>query len=348
MAAGELVHPVPAPDPVETASGIEREADDHRVVDRRHGDIVPGEDGQIVFRVVQHFQDRIAFQQRLQRGQRRIARGLFGPVGEHVAAAMAQGDIAGIVRPEREADPDQLRPHRVERARFGVDRHEARFVGAEDPMFESVHGGDRLVGGAVHRGHLGRRLAIARCARFRTLVFGLRGIEIVGPVRAAAARIETAQQAGEAMLFEEGGERFGRHLVQLHVVERDGERAILLQGHENAAEFGIGAMLDQSLLELRFLHVRRRIERGGQRAVVGDQLARGLRTDAEDAGDIVDRVAHQRQHVAQLLGRDAEFLYDLVAPDALRFHRVEHVDAARGNWGTKASGGSGRLALYWS
>ena len=89
-------------------------------------------------------------------------------------------------------------------------------------------------------------------------------------------------------------------------------------------------MLDQSLLELGLLHVRRGIERGGQRAVIGDQLARGLGADAEDAGDVVDRIAHQRQDVAQLLGRDAEFLDHLVAPDALRFHRIEHVDAAAG------------------
>ena len=333
MAARQLVHPVTAPDTVEAAPGIEREADDHRIVDRCDMDVVARQDVEIIFRVVQHLQDRVAFQKRFQGRESAFAGDLFGLFSKHVVAAalrddMAQRDVTGVVGAQGQANADQVRPHRVERAGFRIDGHDPRGMGAGDPVFEPVHAGHGLVGGAVHCRHVGRRLAIALGPRFRALVFTLHGIEIVGPVGAAAARIEAAQQAGEAMLFEEGGERFARHFVELHVLERDGKRAILLQRHENAAEFRILAMLDQPFLELGLLHVRRRIERSGERAVLRDQLAGGLGADAEDAGNIVHRIAHQRQHVPQLLGRDAEFLDHFVAPDALRFHRVEHVDAA--------------------
>ena len=49
-------------------------------------------------------------------------------------------------------------------------------------------------------------------------------------------------------------------------------------------------------------------EHGLEAAIFLDQLGRGLRADAGHAGHVVDAVAHQRQHVAELLGRDAELL----------------------------------------
>ena len=61
--------------------------------------------------------------------------------------------------------------------------------------------------------------------------------------------------------------------------------------------------------------------------MLGDQLARGLGADAEDARDIVDRIAHQGEHVAYLFRRDAELFLDLLDVDARALHRVEHVDA---------------------
>ncbi len=66
------------------------------------------------------------------------------------------------------------------------------------------------------------------------------------------------------MLFEEGGERFGRHAVELELVERLGKIGILLQRHENAAHLGILAMFDQALLQLGGLHALCRIERGSE------------------------------------------------------------------------------------
>ncbi len=65
-----------------------------------------------------------------------------------------------------------------------------------------------------------------------------------------------------------------------------------------------------------------------ERAVGRDQLARALVADARNALDVVDRVAHQREHVDDLLGSDAELLLHArrVEPGAL-VAGVEDADA---------------------
>ena len=86
-------------------------------------------------------------------------------------------------------------------------------------------------------------------------------------------------------------------------------------------------MLDQVLLELRLVIWSVAGQHGLQVAELLDQLGRGLGADAWDAGHIVDAVAHQREHVADLLRRHAELLLEhLGAVDAAVVHRVEHVD----------------------
>jgi hypothetical protein len=47
-----------------------------------------------------------------------------------------------------------------------------------------------------------------------------------------------------------------------------------------------------------------------ERTVARDQVARPLFADARHALDVVDRVSHQREHVHDLLRRDAELLLD--------------------------------------
>ncbi len=130
------------------------------------------------------------------------------------------------------------------------------------------------------------------------------------------------------MLFEKRRQWLGGYAIQFELVERLGKVAILPQRHQHPAHLGIAAVLDQSLLELGGLHPVRRIERRGERAVFGDQSARGLGADAEDAGNVVDRIAHQREDVADQFGRDPELGLDLLDIDPLALHGVEHVDSA--------------------
>ena len=185
---------------------------------------------------------------------------------------------------------------------------------------------DAFIGAAIHHGVIGQRLAVAVAGGGCTCGVLFRGVEIGGARRAAIARFEPLEQAGEAMLAEESGERFGRNLVELHVLERDRQAAIFAQGHQNAAQLRIRAVLDQPFLELALLHAVGRVERSGQPAVFGNQLARGLGANPEDAGDVVDRIAHEREHVTDFFGSDPELFLDLFDVDAGVLHRVEHVD----------------------
>ena len=326
MAFGQFVHPVTAADPVELAPGIEIEADDHRIVDRRYRHAVAREHVEIVFAVVEHLEHGIIRQQRRERLERGSLVDLHRLLGKHVAAAMTKRDIAGIIGAQRQADADQIALHAIERAGFGIDRDQPRGLRALDPGLEPVERLDAFIGAAIDRGKIGQRLAIARRIGGRTGRVALRRVEIGGARRAAIACLEPFEQAGEAMLAEEGGERFAGDLVELHVVERHGQAAILAQRHQHSAELGIGAIFEQAFLELAFLHALCRIERGGQSAMFGDQAAGSLGADTEDTGDVVDRIAHQRENIADLFGRDAEFLLDLLDIDARILHRVEHVD----------------------
>ena len=326
MAARQLVHPVAATDPVELAPGVEIEAHDHRVLDRRDGNAVAREHVEIVFAIVEHLDHGIAGEQRRERGERSGLVHLRRTFGKHVAAAMAQRDIAGIVGSECQAHPDEIAQHAVERAGLRIDRDQPRRLRPRDPLFEPLKRLHAFIGAAIRCGKFGQRLAVARTAGRRAGGFGLGRIEIGRARRAAIAGLEPLEQAGEAMLAKESGERFGRNLVKLHVLERDGQAAVLAQRYQHAAEFGIGAVFDQPLLELALLHALGSIERSGKPAVFGNQLASGLGADAENAGNIVDRIAHQREHVADLVGPDAEFFLDLVDIDPGILHRVEHVD----------------------
>ena len=86
-------------------------------------------------------------------------------------------------------------------------------------------------------------------------------------------------------------------------------------------------MGDQIFLHLRFLHRRRGLQSRLQPAIFGDELRRRLGADTGNTRHIVDAVAHQRQHVAQLFGLHAELAHDIVGSAPLILHRVVHVDA---------------------
>ena len=88
---------------------------------------------------------------------------------------------------------------------------------------------------------------------------------------------------------------------------------------------GVG---QQRLAVLLLRNVGRALEQRVERAVGGNQIAGALFADAGHALHVVDRVAHQREHVHDLLRRDAELLFHAggVVPRAF-VARVEHADA---------------------
>ena len=198
---------------------------------------------------------------------------------------------------------------------------------ALDPFFEPGQRLHAFIAGTIDSRIIRRRLAIALLAGGHAFGILPGGIEFGRSRGAASASVEPLQQTGKAMFAEKGSQRFRRHFHQLHVVQRHGQAAVLFQCHEHAAEFSVCAMFEQAFLQLALLHAFRCVERGGQRAVFGDELAGRFRPDAEYAGDVVDRIAHQREYIAHEFRWHTEFLDDFVASDAGIFHRIEHIDA---------------------
>lgn len=146
---------------------------------------VTGEDVEVVFDVLADLEDCVALKQRLEHGQGQRQRHLLGRFGKHVGAAVAEGDVAGIVGPEREADPGQIGAHRIEHRCFGVDRDQPGSEGPVDPPLQRFGGLDAFVGVEVDRGELRRRLACGAFARLGRGVDRLGRIELGRPLRAA-------------------------------------------------------------------------------------------------------------------------------------------------------------------
>ena len=128
------------------------------------------------------------------------------------------------------------------------------------------------------------------------------------------------------MLFEEDGQRIGRDRLKLEIVKRDRERAIFLQRDQDPAEPRHLGLLDQAVAQLGWLHLGRGGQGGLQAAMLLDQLGGRLRTDPADAGNVIDRIPHQRQDIADQLGRHAELFLHFGHTDANVLHRIEHVD----------------------
>ena len=327
VAQRQLVHAV-AGHPLLAAAGVEIEADHHGIVDRRHPHAVAGEDVDVVLGVLPDLEHRVAFQQRPQPGHDFAGVELHQLLGEHVVAAVRQRDVAGLVRPHRQADAADLRRDRIERRRLGIEGDQPRGECAGDPAVERFEALDAFVGGMVDVGHVGQRLA--RCAGDRPCpgIDRFRRVELRRLCGTARARPQPPQQAGEAVPLKERGERRGRNLAELERIHLHRQRAIFAQLHQHAAEPRHVGLLDQRIAQLARLHFRRGRQRGFEAAMILNQLRRGFRTYPPDTRNVVHRIAHQGEHVAEQLGRHAELLDHLGHVDPLVLHRVEHVDAA--------------------
>ena len=108
---------------------------------------------------------------------------------------------------------------------------------------------------------------------------------------------------------------------------RDHFRHVLLEANEIARDARLVGELDELFAALGLLDLAGARQERVEVAVLVDQLGRRLDADARHAGDVVGRIAGQRLHVDDLVGRYAELLQHLVAAELLRLHGVEHDDA---------------------
>ena len=178
-----------------------------------------------------------------------------------------------------EADADQFGPHVLA---MSVSVSTATMPSARlgDPAIERRLVDDRLVI-LVDEGRLflGRRRQRRR--------------------RGGRGDAELGQQRAEALIFEKGAHRLGRQALEREVLERlgQGSRRPARPARATARASSASSISDCFSLGFRSYRSPRALPRG---AMLADQLGRGLRADAGHAGDIVDAIAHQRQHVAEL------------------------------------------------
>ena len=298
MELGELVHAVAVPSPASRSKLI-------TIVSSygRDGDPRLGEHHPVIFEVVADLEHRRVLEQRLQSFQHQRVGQLARRVGQQVAADVADGDVAGLVGRGRQADPDQPGDDAIDAVGLGIDRDIARGAAPRRSSGRAPASSvDRLIGRAVD-GDL-FDLAAPRARRHR------RRHDVIDAAAAAAPpgrRSPPPPSSRASSVLNPWSSRNARSgsggmPFSSRSSSGSGSGCVAHQPHQLAAQPRRVGMVDQVLLELGLGDLVGAGQHGLEVAKLLDQLARGLGADPRDAGHIVDAVAHQRQHVADLLG----------------------------------------------
>ena len=163
QALGERIHAVV----VAGRARVERVGDQHRVVDRRDVDAALGEHVHVELDVLADLEDARRLEQRLQQRDRFRLRDLAGRKAAAVeeivrAVAMADRNVAGLARLDRQRDADEIGLQRVGRGRLGVEGDDARRRSARAiQRLKLGRGPHGLVG---RRGRSAPRASLARAA----------------------------------------------------------------------------------------------------------------------------------------------------------------------------------------
>ena len=296
------------------ASRVEREAEHQRIVERRDQDAVPRENGHVIFEILADFQDRWIGHQPAQSVERRARVDLVRLFSEQIGAAMRERDIARLARRGRETEPDDPCLRRVEPVGLGIDRDDAACCGFGNPAVEGIECCYAVISVEIEGsfGHR-RRFGGGGCGhrwRYRS--------------RTAA---QFGQQRAKAMMLEKRAQRVFGNALEQQIVERFGQVAIILERDEHARKPRHVGMFDQVIAQLARFHCGGRCQYGLQIAMLDNQLCRSLWPDTGHTGDIVDRVTHQRQHIAEAFWPHAEFLDHFGRVDPPVVHRVIQVEA---------------------
>ncbi len=275
-ARGERIHAVV----VAGRARVERVRQKHGVVDRRDANAAHRQHMHVELDIVADLEDARRLEQRLQKRDRFGFRDLVGreagAIEQIGARPMADRDVAGLPRPDREREADELALQRVGRVRLGVDSDDALVPGARDPCAELGGGADDLVGCAIdrsarvfcpRRGKVSGRRALRRSLRLARR--GSRGRLSGG--RACCRRVSFSFQKGHALA---AGPRRGPDEARVWLDRRHVDAADLRDAARERRELHRLAKRDEPLtVELRR---RKRLERRLDRHVPiqGDELLR--------------------------------------------------------------------------
>ena len=229
------------------------------------------EDDPVPLRVGARLADLLVLEQRAKRLERLLAaRGL-----RDVDRRVREGHVRGAAGRPGEGDPEGPGPHRLGARDHDAERDPLRLAGLGHDGLDLRSGREQPV--------LGRR-------RLRDLRGVLPG------------------QGLELELLEEGvgGRPVG--LLPAERLEVEGHGGVGAQRDEPPREEGVRPVALQPLAVGRALHLVGVLEDALHRAELADEVARALVADAGDAGHVVDRVAHEGEHVGDALGRHPPLL----------------------------------------
>ncbi len=256
---------------------------------------------------------------------------------------MPDRDVGRPARLHRQADPDQVGAHRVERVGFGVEGDQLGRCGTGDPGLQLLSRQHRLV---LARG---RQRRVERGGRFAGRCLGVTG----GGAPQAHVRIAGCRWCcgGTAELLQ----RLGEAIAQVQLAQHRHVRVAQRQGLRSGVQRHIGADGDQLAVQRQALqrgaqvladlalHARRGGHHPVQVLVLGQPLGGGLGTALLHARDVVHGVAHQRQQVDDLVGAHAELLHHRrVRVHPAAGHGVDQFDARADQLGeVLVAGGNG-------
>ena len=319
IAFGKRVHAMPV------NARVQRVGHQHRVVERRDGDVVTGENLGVVFHVLPDLEDRIILEHRLERGQHIVGRQL--PFGQRIGAeqvvgrpvAMRERDVTGLPRIDRQGNAHQIGLHFVERGGFGVHRHVATGADTVDPHVQRLHRRDVFVSVGVDGGPFGGFLdRVGACG---VGIGDHRGLDPEGVGNALG-------KGAEFHLGQERQQGVGVGLAQFQIVEGEIERGVAIELHQFLGQFDLLALVDQGLAALGLFDLFGPVEQFLEAAELVDQQRGGLDADARRARHVIDAVAREGLHVDHAIRPDAEFFLDAFNVDAAVFHGIQHFDAA--------------------
>ena len=322
MALAQIIHAMPM-----QARG-QHIRHQHRIVDRADIEAIFGEHGQIEFDVLANFQDRWVFQHWLQGrnhfGQRQLLQARCGrrlrrrrckKISDRLRLlGVADRDVTGLIRPQRQRNPHQIGADHIKAVGFGVDADFAGGCDPRDPVGQRSAIGDGAVSVAIDWGIVHVR---------RSMRHGRQNRAFLGDMLAHAPG-----DGVEFHVLQECEQRGVTEIAHSQRLQRRFNRNVILERHQQLGHADLRDIVLDRFAALGLFDFAGPRDDGLQIAKHANQLGGGFRPDARRAGHIVDAVAHQGLDIDHLVGRDAElFLHGLQAK-RLGLHRVKELDLA--------------------
>ena len=281
---------------VSRGDAVEHVRLEHRVV--RHAcqpNVVAREDMRIVLEVVPDFFLALVLEPGFELCKHLLARQLLGRTG----IIMSQRDIAGVPFRHCKGKSDHLGGHVVEAVGFSIERYDVGFVDLFEPAFEGL------------------------AVEYSFVLDCVAGFVSIGFGRAVAGFfVQLAQQRPQFIVAEELAQRIDVAFTRIQIVNANVEIDVGSDRRKFLRESQRVEVVAQAFADLA-LDLVTVLDNAVSAVVLVEPLGRSFRSYLGHARNIVRAVAHQREVVDDLLGKDVELIFDGIAIHAGIGHRVD-------------------------